>query len=262
MMREGRPWNIWVLRDATQRLQLQFGRKREDDHAAFMGEVVHELRSPLAVIRCSAESLREGISGAKDRNALLRFIENHTVRLAQLVDRLLELSSADSSQRGTNSSRVVLADFLWKTVASFVPIAKRRGIRIRIDIPADLAVLADPADLPHVFGNLLDNAIKFTPKGGQVYISGRADGGEGIVSVKDTGVGIAVEDLDRVFERFFRSERTKRTKGTGLGLAIVHGIVKANRGRVLAENDPSGGAIFHVTLPLAPGPMEGSRMMH
>ena len=249
---KGQRCDLWMGRSAVPRLRNNSHHKREEEQAVFIGEAVHELRSPLAIIRGSAETLRLGVRGTRDRNALLGFIENHTVQMAQLVDRLLDLSAANSAKRSKNPSPVFLAEFIQTNASAFMAIAKRRGIRIKIDMPCDLSVLADPADLSQIFGNLLDNAIKFTPKGGAVFINGRADKGEAIVSVRDTGCGIAPEDLTRIFERFFRSERASRTKGTGLGLAIVHGIVKANQGRISAENDPGGGAVFHVALPLAP----------
>ena len=258
LMMRGRPCELSMVRDATPRLLMNSGRSREKEQHG-LGEMVHELRSPIAVIRGSVETLRKGVRGARARKMFLEFIDNHAARMARLVDRLLDLGAADFAQRTTKISPVILADAVREIAAGFVPIARRRGIAVKIDVPPNLAVLADPADLPHVLGNLLDNAFKFTPRGGKVFVSGRAEGGEGILSVRDTGGGIAPEDLIRVFERFYRCGRTSRTKGTGLGLAIVQGIVKANHGRVVAENDPGGGAVFHVALPLAPPPRKPKR---
>jgi signal transduction histidine kinase len=250
LMIRGRPCNILMVRDAASRLRIDSGLRREEEKEAFVGEVVHELRTPIAIIRGSAEALRKGVRNSRDRKEFLEFIESHAGRMARLVDRLLDLSSVESVKRGAKPVPVLLAEVVWRIAAAFVPVAKRRRIAVKIDIPTDLCVLADPADLPHVFGNLFDNAIKFTPLGGKVHIRGRVEGSRGIVSVRDTGGGIAPKDLSRIFERFYRSERTQGTKGTGLGLAIVRGIVTANNGVVSAENDPSGGAVFHVSLPL------------
>lgn len=249
----GRPCRLDIARDAAPRLRLESRRKGDEARDAFVGELVHELRTPLAVIRGSAESLRGGGRG-KDRKAFLGFIEHQSLRMAGIVDRLLELNAADDAQRVTKPSRVPLSAVLWDIAAGFVPLAKRRGVTIRIDIPANLDVLADPADVPHIFGNLIDNAIKFSPRRGRVEVSARAEGREAIMSVRDTGGGIAPGDLERVFERFFRADRTKRVKGTGLGLAIVQSIVRANGGHVAAENHPEGGAVFLVSLPLAAEP--------
>jgi PAS domain S-box-containing protein len=252
LMRKGRPCTLWMVRDATARMKLAARQTHDDAQDAFLGDVVHELRSPISIIQGSVETLRQGVRGTLARAKFFEFIENHTTRMARLVDQLLDLSVADSLKRKVSPSRVLIAEAIWEIAAAFIPAAKRRGISIKIDIPWGLAVVADPAGLPHVFGNLLNNAIKFTPRGGKVTVCGRVEGGEGILSVKDTGSGIPAGDLSRIFERFFRSGNARGTKGTGLGLAIVLGIVKANHGRVFAQNDSAGGAVFHVALPLAP----------
>lgn len=249
----GRPCRLDIARDAAPRLRHESRRKGEETRDAFVGELVHELRTPLAVIRGSAESLR-GAGRGKDRKAFLGFIEHQSLRMAGIVDRLLELNAADDARRVTKPIRVPLSSVLWDIAAGFVPLARRRGVTIRIDIPANLDILADPADVPHIFGNLIDNAIKFSPRRGCVEVSARAEAREAIMSVRDTGGGIAPGDLERVFERFFRADRTKKVKGTGLGLAIVQSIVRANGGHVAAENHPEGGAVFLVSLPLAPEP--------
>lgn len=252
LMLNGRPCTLQVVRDASPRLRAGSEGRREEEQRAFVGTVVHELRSPLAVISGSAQTLRRGVKGRSARRTILDFIQSHTRRMGRLVDRLLDVNAADSAQPGRAPARVPLAEFVWELVPAFIPLAKRRAISLKVDIAADLAVLADPADLPHLFGNLLDNAIKFTPRGGSVSVRGRSEGGEVLTTVTDSGGGIPPKDLTRVFERFYRSERTRKTKGNGLGLAIVQGIAKANCGRVYAENAPEGGAAFHVALPAAP----------
>ena len=251
LMSQGRPCHLDMVRNAAPRLRLAAGRRREAERDTFLGEVVHELRNPLAVIRGSAESLRRGGNAPKDRKAYLGFIEDSSARMARLVDRLLDLSSAEAAKRGAAPARLSLSAAVWEIAETFRPIAARRAVKIKVDIPGDLSVNADPADLPHIFGNLLDNAIKFSPRGGRVSVSASAYGGEARVSVCDSGPGIAAADLERVFERFFRAESAKRVKGTGLGLAIVRAMVAANQGAVVAENGASRGTVFKVTLPLA-----------
>lgn len=249
----GRPCRLDIARDAAPRLRAESSRKGEQARDAFVGEIVHELRTPLEVIRGSAESLRGGGRG-KHRKAFLGFIENQSLRMAGIVDRLLNLNAADDAKRVTKPLRIPLSAVLWEIAAGFAPLAKRRGVTLNIDIPATLDVLADPSDVPHIFGNLIDNAIKFSPRRGRVEVSARAAGREAIMSVRDTGGGIAPDDLEQVFERFFRADRTKKVKGTGLGLAIVQSIVRANGGHVAADNHPEGGAVFLVSLPLATEP--------
>jgi PAS domain S-box-containing protein len=253
LMFHGRPCHLDIARDAAPRLRKEASRKGDAARDAFVGEIVHELRTPLAVIRGSAETLRRGGRG-KDRKTFLGFIEDQSLRMSGLVDRLLDLSAADAAERAARPVRVPLSAALWDLAAGFVPLAKRRAITIGLDIPADLDILADPAHLPHIFGNLIDNAIKFSPRRGRVEVSARAERSEAIVSVRDSGGGIAPADLEKVFERFFRAEGAGRVKGTGLGLAIVQSMVRANGGHAAAENHPEGGAVFRVALPLAKEP--------
>jgi PAS domain S-box-containing protein len=254
LMLKGRPCSLWMLRDATNRLRAAAGIQVDRVRDEFIGEVVHELRSPISVIRGSVETLRKGVRGTRERSSFLRFIENQAGRMAGLVDQLLDLGAAERARPGAAPQTLLLSDTLREIVAAFAPVAKRRRISFKIDITDGVAVRAEPGDVPHIFGNLIDNALKFAPRGGTIFIRGRAEEGEGVVSVRDTGPGLASEDLSRVFERFFRAENARRTKGTGLGLAIVRRIVEANGGRVTAENDPAGGALFRVALPLAPEP--------
>jgi two-component system phosphate regulon sensor histidine kinase PhoR len=250
-MLHGRPSELWTVLDAAPRLKGKSGRRHDDERNAFVGEVIHELRSPLAVIQCFAETLRSGSTKPEEQAAYLEKIEKQTGRMALLIDRLLDLSSAHSGKRSSPPAAIPLAESLWDIVSAFAPIAKKRGVAIKIDVAPDLAVLAVHADLPHVFGNLIDNAIKFNRQGGRVEIRGRAEDGEAVVTVRDTGLGIPAADLNKIFERFYRSERTRTIKGTGLGLTIVRGIVEANGGRIWVTAAPDSGTIFHVSLPLA-----------
>jgi PAS domain S-box-containing protein len=246
-----RPCHLWMVRDATERLRNDAAGERAKAQESFVGKVVHELRTPITVIKGSVETLSRGVRSAQTRTMMLKFIDNHAVRMTHLVDRLLDLSAADSSERKSTPSMVPLAEAVREIASAFLPLAKRRHISLKVDVPADLRILADPGDLPHIVGNLLENALKFTPKGGQIFVRGRAEDGRGLLSIRDTGGGLAPEDLSRIFDPFYRSDRTRRTKGTGLGLAIVQGMVKANNGRITADNAPSGGAVFEVSLPLA-----------
>ena len=248
IMRESRPCVLWTVRDSTERMRA----RSAESGSVFIGEVVHELRSPVSVIQGFAETLRRGVRNPSDRAEFLKSIEGQTVRMAHLVDRLLDLSAAESGKRAAQPVSLPVAEKIWEIAAAFLPLAKRKGVTLKIDAPADLVMTADPADLPHVFGNLLDNAVKFSPRGGCVSIRGRVEGDRAIVSIEDSGPGVPPADFEKIFERFYRTDRTRAAKGTGLGLAIVRAIVKANGGQVWTENASSGGAVFHVALPRAP----------
>jgi two-component system phosphate regulon sensor histidine kinase PhoR len=130
--------------------------------------------------------------------------------------------------------------------------AERSGLRLAVDCPADLpAVRADAERIEQVLINLLHNAVKFTPSGGEIEVSARKEGGWVQFSVRDTGVGIQPEDLPRVFERFYKADQSRSGGGTGLGLSIARHTVEAHGGRIWAESLPGKGSTFSFTLPLA-----------
>lgn len=254
LMLRGRAASLWLVRDASPALRAaaqRAGRGRERDQDELMGDIVHELRNPMALIAGSAETLRGGVAHPGMRARLLRSIESQTARMSAMVERLLDLGGARSTDRVLRPATILLAGVVTELVWSFEPLARRRGVSISIDIPPDLTAVADPADLPHIFGNLLDNAIKYNRSQGTVAIRGRAEGAEAVVSVRDTGAGIPEADAGRLFERFYRGEGARKARGSGLGLAIVDAMARANGGRVYAENHPEGGAVFSVALPLA-----------
>lgn len=248
----GRLLSLLTVRDATESLKaaaLRAGRRREEAQEAFMDEIVHELRNPMAVIAGSAELLREGVDHPGARARLLRSIEAQTSRMSVLVERLLHLGGARSPQRAPSPSTVALAPLVTELVWSFEPLAKRRGISVQVDVTPGLEARADADDLVHILRNLLDNAVKYNRSHGRVVVSGRAEGAEAVLSVRDTGPGIPLEDVEHVFERFFRGSGTRKARGTGLGLAIVGAMARANGGRARAENHPDGGALLTVALP-------------
>jgi len=244
---KNRPYNLLMVRDATKRLREESSRRRKQSRDVFMGDIVHELRSPIAVIQGSIETLRSASQDPASQTVLFKFIEDHAKRMSGLVDRLLDFAGAKSST--TKPAHIPLAKVLWEIAAAFVPIAKRRRIALKMDIEPNLVVFANPDHLPHIYGNLIDNAIKFTPRGGTVEVLGRSKGDASELSISDSGPGIPSEDLQRVFDRLFRSAGSRNVKGSGLGLAIVENMVEANGGTVVADNVPGGGARFLVSLP-------------
>lgn len=244
---KNRHCNLLMVRDATKRLREESSHRKEQSRNAFMGDIVHELRSPIAVIQGSIETLRSACQDPASQTIFFKFIEDHAKRMSGLVDQLLDFSARKSST--AKPAITPLAKVMWEIAAAFVPIAKRRRIALKIDIEPDLVVFANPDDLRHIYGNLLDNAIKFTPHGGSVEVLGRSNGEASELTISDSGPGIPSADLMRVFDRLFRSAGTRNIKGSGLGLAIVQSMVEANGGTVVADNVPGGGARFLVSLP-------------
>ena len=216
----------------------------------FISNVSHELRTPLAAIRAAAETLREG--ALDERAAALDFlthIERETDRMTQLVEELLELSRIESGAAPLRFADLDARTLVYDTVARFRQQAERAGLTMVAEAPDEpLEIVGDGERLERALGNLVANAIKFTPVGGTVTVRAERCDGEVRVSVRDTGIGIEPEQRARVFERFYKADRG-RGSGTGLGLAIVKHIVQGHGGSVEVESFPGRGSTFTMRLP-------------
>ncbi len=217
---------------------------------ALLNSVSHELRTPLATIKASVSSLRSGAvdweSGAREE--LLAAIEEETDALNQLVGNLLNMSRIEAGVLRPQKSQNVLAEAAGSVIARL----KRHPLRceIRNEIGEDLPLAAfDYGLIEQVFANLLGNSLKYAPPGSVIYIRAQADETAARVQMINQGPPLPEEDLQRVFDRFYRASPDERVTGTGLGLSICKGIVEAHGGRIWAENLP-GGVAFNFTLPL------------
>lgn len=237
---------LLVLHDITRQRRLE--QVRRD----FVTNVGHELRTPLASIKGFAETLREGAVDDKEhRIEFLRTIEEHADRLTKMVDDLLDLSEIESGHRPARLEPTDVAPLLASTIRSLSPMAAERGVALEVAVAAGLPkVMADGDQLRQVLANLLDNAIKYTERGGRVEVSAEEWDGGLRVSVRDTGMGIPESDLPRLFERFYRVDkaRSREAGGTGLGLSIVKHLVEAHGGQVSVESRQPGGSVFRFTL--------------
>ena len=217
----------------------------------FISNVSHELRTPLAGIRAAAETLQEG--ALDDRPAAEEFlghIQRETDRLTQLVEELLEISRIESGASPLRFEQLDVATLVRDGVKRFAQQAERAGLALRADLPGEpLYIIGDGERLERALGNLVANAIKFTPSGGEITVSADAGAADVAISVRDTGIGIEPEQQARVFERFYKTDRG-RGSGTGLGLAIVKHIVQAHGGSVSLESRPGRGSTFTMHLPL------------
>ena len=229
-------------------------RKLDTIRRDFITNVSHELRTPLAAIKASAETLKEGALGDPEAAAeFVRHIENETDRLAQMVEELLELSRIESGAAPLRIGVVPVAPLLERCVERFASQAERAGLSLAAEVSEgeELAVQGDEERLAQAVANLLHNAIKFTPAGGQVTVSAAVQDGEVAIAVRDTGIGISAEDRTRLFERFYKAADARGRPGSGLGLAIVKHIVQAHGGRATVESRPGQGSTFTVLLPRA-----------
>jgi two-component system phosphate regulon sensor histidine kinase PhoR len=245
----GRRLAVLVVQDVTQLRALE--RMRTD----FVSNVSHELRTPLAAIRALVETLNDG--AIDDETVARDFLERvlgEVDRLNELIEDLLDLGRLESGRLPLRRSDIDPAQLISRSVARVAHKAKDADVKIRVSAPEDLPVLyADASRLVQVLINLLDNAIKFSPRGESIDVCAREVDGEVSIAVGDHGTGIAPEDLSRIFERFYKSDRSRHSGGTGLGLAIAKHIMTAHGGQLTATSEVGQGSVFTVTLPVTEG---------
>jgi two-component system phosphate regulon sensor histidine kinase PhoR len=236
-----------ILQDLTRIRRLETVRRD------FISNISHELRTPLAGLKALVDTLRGG--AIKDRPAAKRFLKRMDAEvdaLTQMVEELLELSRIESGQAPLRLAPVPVSEVVVPPVDRLRPQAERGGLDLTVLLPPELPmVLADADRARLVLTNLVHNAVKFTPPGGQVTVAARPDGEEVILSVQDTGVGIPADDLPRIFERFYKADRARSGGGTGLGLAIAKHIVQGHGGRIWVESVEGEGSSFYFTLSVA-----------
>jgi len=218
-----------------------------------IGDVSHELRTPLTAIKGSLEALIDGVLPAEPET--FEQIYQEADRLQRLVDDLQELSRVEAGAFKLELQPLMLAGLLKTATIRLDRQYSEKGVRLEIDLPADLPeVQADADRLSQVLFNLVGNALQYTPGGGQVTVAARRQGAEVHISVRDTGIGIAAENLPHVFDRFYRADRSRSrvSGGSGIGLTITRHLVEAHGGRIWVESPGQGkGSTFTFTLPVA-----------
>jgi two-component system phosphate regulon sensor histidine kinase PhoR len=240
---------ILVLHDITDL------RRADQIRRDFVANVSHELRTPLTAIRGYVEALSEDDASEDDRRRFLDIIARHTQRMERLVGDLLRLARLDAGQETLDLIDCDTHNLAETLVADLTPAAAERGQRVVVRIwPGAETVRADPAKLHDALRNLVANAVTYAPEHSAIGIDAKREGDRVAISVSDEGPGIPDEDLSRVFERFYRVDKSRARDpgGTGLGLAIVKHLVELHRGTVRADNRAEGGARFTITLEAAP----------
>lgn len=229
----------------------------------FTADAAHELKTPVASIRAEAEVTLQAPRSAGEYEESLRSIIEEAERLGRLTERLLVLSREDAGAFPERYRLIRLDDEVRAVAHLSEEAVARAGLQMSVeDLPA-VEVEGDGELLRQVFDNLLDNAIKYTPRGGKIVVRGRCTEGRAIIEVGDTGIGIPPNAVPRVFDRFFRVDpsRSRRTGGTGLGLSIAKAVIERHHGAIEVRSKISQGSTFLVLLPLAkpPGPAFPSR---
>jgi two-component system phosphate regulon sensor histidine kinase PhoR len=239
---------VIVAHDITQSFQYQELRKE------FVANVSHELRTPLTVIKGFIETLQDG-AWRDERKApeYLSTIHRHAEQLTNLVSDLLELSKLESAGLSPRRAPVDLGFVIHKAFELLTPTAERKHQSLTLDVPKDLPTIKGNADyIERAVSNLIDNATKYTPDGGTIHVAARANGQYVVVEVTDNGIGIPKDDIPRIFERFYRVDRSRSREmgGTGLGLSIVKHVAQVHGGAIEADSTPGQGSTFRLKLPI------------
>jgi two-component system phosphate regulon sensor histidine kinase PhoR len=237
---------VMVLHDITEL------RKADQVRRDFVANVSHELRTPLTAIKGYAEALLDDADDVEAREKFLDIIHRHATRMERLVKDLLRLARLDAGQEAVELVPCDVGGLLKGIANDFEPMAaqKQQTIAVRVDADAS-TLITDAAKLHDIARNLIENAVNYTPEGGGIDVTAARHDGMFQLTVADTGHGIAPDDLPRVFERFYRVDKSRTGPGgTGLGLSIVKHLAQVLGGEVTASNQAGGGALFTVTLPL------------
>ena len=239
---------VRALAEQNERLQ-ELDRLKDQ----FVSTVSHELRTPLAAVVGYLELVREGEAGELNevQARFLGIVNRNADRLSTLVDDILEIARMDAEGLTLALGPVDVTRLAADEIESSRASAGQKGVDVRFEAPdGPLVLQADPRRLAEVLGNLLSNAIKFTPEGGSVTVSVDRQGERVVLEVADTGVGIPADEVDKLFERFFRASTAATIRGTGLGLSIAKSIVEAHGGTLAVRSTVGVGTTFTLALPL------------
>lgn len=234
-----------VISDVTQLRRL------EQMRSEFVANVTHELKTPLTSIRGYVDLLRSAERDEETRASFYEIIDIEAERLQNLIEDMLQLSEIESGREAA-SEPCCATGTLQKVLRVIRPIAEKQKVALHAQLEPGLSLRASPQRLSQLFTNLIDNAVKYNRAGGGVWVSARREGDDFVFSVKDDGIGIAPEHQERIFERFYRVDksRSREMGGTGLGLSIVKHIVQLYEGTIRLESRPGEGSEFTVRLPL------------
>lgn len=257
------PGRVEELEDLNRRLErrLEELKKANAELAracAFASDCCHELRAPLASIIAYAELLREEAGGPLSplQEEYVDGIVEEGQELLNSLNDILDLARIEAGRMEVRTQWLDLAEVAVPLVKRMSPRARRKGLKLELILPALPAVEVDRGKVERVLSNLLDNAIKFTPPGGEVTVTGRWDpqAGEVVIGVRDTGPGIAREEQEAIFDRYYRAREQGEGRGAGLGLTLAKQLVQMQGGRIWLESEPGKGSVFFVAFPA-----EGSR---
>lgn len=235
-----------------------FFRGPRDDRAEFVANISHELQTPIAILRGNVEVLQSGRATDAERASAERVIVTTLDGMSRIIANVLESARLKFSNKISYEQAVAVGPLLRETYEDCLLLANDRGIRLSLDIDGiikdDLSVRGNRDRLKEVLLNLISNALKHTPRGGMIALRSERDHASVRITVEDSGCGIAPDDIQRIFERFYRIESASASAvpGTGIGLNICREIVEAHGGTISAESEPDKGSRFIICLPVSP----------
>ena len=213
-----------------------------------LDHVAHDLRTPMTRLRVTAESALATTDPARHRDALSDCLEESD-RVLSMLTTLMDISEAETGTMTLSVSPVDLAKLASEVIALYEDTAEDAGVALGASVPDDLVVNADRDRLRQALANLVDNAIKYTPRGGRVEVEARPNSSSMSLSVRDTGAGIPEHEIPRIWDRLYRGDQSRTTRGLGLGLSLVRASVEAQGGSVAVETQPGHGSTFTILLP-------------
>ncbi len=235
-----------VLNSTFARLDAAFAQQQQ-----FTSDAAHELRTPVSVMLTQTQSTLNRERSAPEYRETLEACQRAAQRMRRLIESLLALARLDAGQETMKRLNFDFAKTISECVAGIQPLADERAVKIQCDLPA-IECAGDSERLAQVVTNLLTNAVQYNQPGGEVRVKLETQDGVALLTVVDTGPGISAEDLPRVFERFYRADKSRSTGGNGLGLSISKAIVEAHSGTIVAASETGTGTTFTVRLPVVP----------
>ena len=243
--------------DEIDRLAMTFNTMLDRISALIQGmketndSIAHDLRSPIARMRGIAEAALTSESSSEAHRMLAGDIIEQCDRLLGMINTVLDISEAEAGVAKLVIEELDIVPLVQDAVGLFLPMAEDKHITALVQAPSGARFFSDRRKLQRILGNLLDNAIKFTPPGGTITITVNGNAKEVSIGIKDTGVGISNEDTSRIFEKFFRADKSRSEAGSGLGLSLARAFAYSLGGSIMVTSTPAEGSLFEVTLPRA-----------
>jgi len=241
--------------DEIDRLAITFNIMLEKINALIQGmketndSIAHDLRSPIARMRGVAEAALTNESSSEAHRLLAGDIVEQCDRLLAMINTVLDISEAEAGVAKLIIEEIDVTEIVRDAVGLFLPVAEAKNITVKIQVPSCIKLYSDRRKLQRILGNLLDNAIKFTPSGGVITISVSSEEKKITIEVKDTGIGISEKDATQIFDKFFRADRSRSEPGSGLGLSLARAFASSLGGSLTVKSSLDHGSVFTVAIP-------------